>query len=39
MAVEARTDVVATREDLAAKPVKGRSLWQDAARRFWNATL
>jgi oligopeptide transport system permease protein len=34
MAVEARTDVAAVREDLAAKPVKGRSLWQDAARRF-----
>jgi oligopeptide transport system permease protein len=34
MAVEARTDVVATREDLADKPVKGRSLWQDAGRRF-----
>ena len=34
MAVEARTDVAAAREDLAAKPVKGRSLWQDAARRF-----
>ena len=34
MAVEARTDVVATREDLIDKPVKGRSLWQDAGRRF-----
>ena len=34
MAVEARTDVAARREDLADKPVKGRSLWQDAGRRF-----
>jgi oligopeptide transport system permease protein len=34
MAVEARTDVAALREGLADKPVKGRSLWQDAGRRF-----
>jgi oligopeptide transport system permease protein len=35
MLVEARSDVVATQEGAeVAKPVKGRSLWQDAARRF-----
>ena len=34
MAVEARTDVVAAREEFVDKPVKGRSLWQDAGRRF-----
>src|SRR5688572_19504827 len=35
MLVEARSDVIATQEGAeATKPVKGRSLWQDAARRF-----
>ncbi len=34
MAVEARTDVVATQEGSAVKTLQGRSLWQDAGRRF-----
>jgi oligopeptide transport system permease protein len=34
MLVEARSDVVATQEGAEAQSVKGRSLWQDAGRRF-----
>lgn len=34
MAVEARRDILATQEGAEVKPIKGRSLWQDAARRF-----
>jgi oligopeptide transport system permease protein len=34
MAVDARTDVLTTQEGAEVKAIKGRSLWQDAARRF-----
>jgi oligopeptide transport system permease protein len=34
MAVEARTDALVTQEGLEVNAVKGRSLWQDAGRRF-----
>jgi oligopeptide transport system permease protein len=34
MAVDARTDALATQDGLEVKAIKGRSLWQDAGRRF-----
>ena len=34
MAVDARTDALATQDGLEVEPIKGRSLWQDAGRRF-----
>jgi oligopeptide transport system permease protein len=34
MLVEARSDVIATQDGTEVKPIKGRSLWQDAGRRF-----
>lgn len=34
MAVEARSDALTTQDGLEVKPIKGRSLWQDAGRRF-----
>ena len=34
MAVEARTDALVTQDGLEVTPIKGRSLWQDAGRRF-----